>query len=50
VRRTVAEIIGLTISYRAPESILARYEELMTIRAAQGHKPVPALRQEMMTL
>lgn len=50
VRQAVAEAVGLSIDYQTPESILARYEELMAARAAQGHTPVPVLRQEVMSL
>jgi 3'-phosphoadenosine 5'-phosphosulfate sulfotransferase (PAPS reductase)/FAD synthetase len=50
VRGAVAGAVGLAIDYQTPESILARYEELMAARAAQGRPYAPALRQEAMSL
>jgi len=50
VRQAVAGTVGLTIDYQTPESILARYEELMAAHAAKGRVVVPALRQEVMSL
>lgn len=50
VRRAVGEAVGLTIDYQTPEDILARYEELMAARAAQGRRPAPQLRQEVLAL
>lgn len=36
VRRAIADLYGLTISYADPDAILARYEELMAKREAKG--------------
>lgn len=36
VRSTVADLVGLTIKYRDPDSIIVRYEELMATAAAKG--------------
>src|SRR5437660_11108138 len=36
IRRTVAEIMQIPIAYTEPESILARYAQLMAIHTSKG--------------
>lgn len=50
VRRAVAGAVGLTIDYQTPESVLARYEELLRAKAEKGHVTAPVLRQEVLSL
>jgi 3'-phosphoadenosine 5'-phosphosulfate sulfotransferase (PAPS reductase)/FAD synthetase len=43
VRRSVADIMQIAISYSEPDAILERYAELMAIREQRGISQVPAI-------